>query len=248
MNNMIFLTTNCPNNIEILKVLSFISTLLKIIFIIITIGLIVMVSLELAKNIISGNENDMKKNLNMAIKRIIYCIALFLVSTIVSAFIGILGDSVVDYANYLKCANSEDIKIITNQKAAELVAIAKQNLDYISYEEAKNVVSQIEDEELKKEYEAKLETIKETINANKNTNENNNSTSNSGLTINGNSSIEVDYPDEVIENLASFIGSENGGHPDGFLAQLLTGAVYINNFYTNINKEINTTTMCEMFL
>ena len=56
-------------------------------------GLIVMISIDFAKNVIAGKDDDMKKNLSLAIKRIIYCVAMFLVPTIVDATMGLLGDS-----------------------------------------------------------------------------------------------------------------------------------------------------------
>lgn len=104
MNNFFFflgLVTNACENIAILRVCYFIKSLLKIAFIIIPIALIVMVSLDFAQNVISNDEN-MKKNFQIALKRLIYTIALFFVPTIVSFVINTLGDFNV---NYLKCLN-----------------------------------------------------------------------------------------------------------------------------------------------
>ncbi len=78
---------------EILKVIKFIWTLLDIVLFIVPIGLIVMISIDLAKNVIAGKEDEMKKNFNIAIKRIIFCIFLFLVEPICSFAIDLLGDT-----------------------------------------------------------------------------------------------------------------------------------------------------------
>ena len=45
--------------------------------------------------------------------------------------------------------------------------------------------------------------------------------------------------------------SESGGHKDGFLGQLMTGAVFMNNLYDHKfvenNSQINKDTMCQLF-
>ena len=70
-----------------------------------------------------------------------------------------------------------------------------------------------------------------------------------------NGRVNIKYSDNVVENLAAFIGSEVGGYKEGFEAQLITGAVFLNNMYSSCNrtpfvkspKEINMDTMCRTF-
>ena len=70
-----------------------------------------------------------------------------------------------------------------------------------------------------------------------------------------NGKVNIKYSDDVVENLAAFIGSEVGGYPEGFEAQLITGAVFLNNMYSSCGrkpfvtsaKQINKSTMCSMF-
>ena len=70
-----------------------------------------------------------------------------------------------------------------------------------------------------------------------------------------NTKVNVKYNNNVVENLAAFIGSEVGGYPEGFEAQLITGAIFINNMYSSCGRkpfvtspnQINTNTMCSMF-
>ena len=88
---------------EILKIIKFIWSLLDIIFIIVPIGLILMISIDFAKNVIAGKEEEMKKNANLAIKRILFCVA------IVEFTITLLGDLGVDYASCINIALKEDI-------------------------------------------------------------------------------------------------------------------------------------------
>ena len=68
-------------------------------------------------------------------------------------------------------------------------------------------------------------------------------------------SLSVAYPDEVVENLAAFMGSEAGKFPEGFEAQLITGAIFLNNMFSDCGKpsyatsalSINKDTMCQTF-
>lgn len=101
----LLLDINCGGEI-ILNIIRFVWKLLDIILIIIPIGLIVMVILDFAKNVIVSNEGDMSKNVNIAMKRIIFAMAIFLVPFIVSAGISLLGNNGVDYAVCLEIAKS----------------------------------------------------------------------------------------------------------------------------------------------
>lgn len=91
--------------VDVLRVIKFIWQLLDIVFIVVPIGLILMVSIDFAKNVIAGREDDMKKNLSLVIKRLIFCVALFLVNPIVSFTIDLLGEYGVDYLQCITQAN-----------------------------------------------------------------------------------------------------------------------------------------------
>ena len=75
---MYFLSDFCQNE-DALEIILVSSRILKLLFTIIPIILILMVSIDFAKSVISNSEDNMKKQLNIAIKRIIYCIAIFLI-------------------------------------------------------------------------------------------------------------------------------------------------------------------------
>lgn len=94
---------------DILKAIKFVASLLDIIFIIVPIGLIVMISIDFLKNVIASKEEEMKKNLNLVIKRIVFCVALFLVSPIVEFTVSLLGDLGVDYASCINIALKDDL-------------------------------------------------------------------------------------------------------------------------------------------
>lgn len=118
MNGLMFLDFNCVTDCggaDILRIIKFVFILLDLVFFIVPIGLIVMIMIDFSKNVIAGKEDEMKKNLNVAIKRIIYCIVLFLVPTIVNFAVGLVsntGDNIVAKASYcVDYAKNEDLSI-----------------------------------------------------------------------------------------------------------------------------------------
>lgn len=94
---------------EVLKVIKFIWILLDIVLFIVPIVLILMISIDLGKNVIAGKVDDMSKNLKIVIKRIVFCMMLFLVDPICRFSIGLLGDTVdVDWAKCIDIAIDPD--------------------------------------------------------------------------------------------------------------------------------------------
>lgn len=94
---------------DILKIIKFVSTLLDMIFFIVPMGLIVMIIIDLSKNVIAGKDDEMKKNFGIAIKRIIYCVALFLVETIVTFAITFIGENSETYLKCISIAESDEV-------------------------------------------------------------------------------------------------------------------------------------------
>lgn len=99
----------CTNS-TILKIIYFISSLINIIFLVIPIILIIMICVDFCKNVIASGEDDMKKNTNVAIKRIIMAVAMFFVPTIVNIAIGLLDDADIQYMNCFTNATLENIE------------------------------------------------------------------------------------------------------------------------------------------
>ena len=94
------------DNITVLKVSYFVKELLNISFILIPIVLILLVTVDFAKNVIS-EEKEMKENLQLAIRRIIYVIVIFLVPFIVEYAINNLVNPKEGYGKCLKVTISE---------------------------------------------------------------------------------------------------------------------------------------------
>lgn len=75
------------------QVITLLKNLIRLLQIAIPIGLIIFGMLDLGKAVIAGKEDEMKKATSTLIKRIIYAVAVFLVITIVSFVMGLVGSS-----------------------------------------------------------------------------------------------------------------------------------------------------------
>ena len=94
---------------DILRVIKFIFTLLDAVLFIIPMVLILMLSLDLAKNIIANKDDQMSKNLSLGIKRILFCVVLFLINPIVSFVMDFAGNNGVDFLKCVTIAKTEDL-------------------------------------------------------------------------------------------------------------------------------------------
>lgn len=99
-------------NPDVLRIIQFVLIIISIITIVVPIGLIVFGIIDFSKAVISGDEKEGKKNLNLFIKRVIYAVLVFAVPWIVKTVMIFLGDLTED-VNFTDCianANSETIK------------------------------------------------------------------------------------------------------------------------------------------
>ncbi len=106
-------------NIGILKTIMVILNIIKIICIIAPILLIIMLMIDFTKSVISGEAEETKKNFKTSIKRIIACMLIFFVPTIVAFIMNILGDMGVDYAKCITNANSEYIDMLETKNKSK---------------------------------------------------------------------------------------------------------------------------------
>ena len=93
---------------DVLRVLKFVFLLIDIVLFIVPMGLILILIVDFLKNVIAGKEDDMKKNVNVAIKRLGFAVVLFLIPVIVGFVISLLGNLGVDYAKCIEIAESEE--------------------------------------------------------------------------------------------------------------------------------------------
>lgn len=104
---MIYFLTSCSlcNDNAVFSIIYILKQILQVVFLLVPIILIVLVLIDIAKNVVAGKEDDMKKNKNIAIKRVIYAIVIFLVPAIVNLFMHVLYN-IVDgssHQSFLSC-------------------------------------------------------------------------------------------------------------------------------------------------
>ncbi len=92
---------------EVLKAIKFIFILLRLVGVIIPIILILLVSFDLIKAI-TNKSDDLKSHIQIAIKRILMAVFIFLVPGIVSALMGAVGNLGVNYAECVTIAIHND--------------------------------------------------------------------------------------------------------------------------------------------
>lgn len=112
MKDLIFFAFDCVKDCggaDILRIIKFAFTLINIVLFIVPIGLIVMIMIDFSKNVIAGKEDEMKKNVSIVIKRIIYCMVLFLIPTIVKFAIGLVSDIGVKAFQCMDYAQNGDL-------------------------------------------------------------------------------------------------------------------------------------------
>ena len=117
---------------DVLGAIKFVMIILDAVFIIVPIILILLLIIDFAKNVIAKEEGDMKKNLSLAIKRLVMCIALFLVVPITHTFIRLVGE---DGQNFITCFNIAINRDVSGYSISDL-------FDFDSTAEKKNSGSQ----------------------------------------------------------------------------------------------------------
>ena len=113
---MLFLNNVCEQS-SFLKSLYFIKELIKYTCILLPIGLIIMVSIDLMRSVTS-KEEEMSKNIKMAGKRILYCIIVFLIPTIVNLTVSILNNADISI-NYNECLTNANLSTIKGLEETE---------------------------------------------------------------------------------------------------------------------------------
>ena len=123
---MFFLDSYCADLYPIIKLIKLFINLVRFA---VPIILILYVTIDIAKAVIAGSEDEMKKNQNVIIKRLIYALAVFLVVSLVSftmdviADVGVsdLGGDPLDFSTWRSCWKCKSKK--------ECAAIDDKNTD-----------------------------------------------------------------------------------------------------------------------
>ncbi len=103
---------------SILNTILFIKNIINIIFIVVPIVLVLLFSIDLAKNVFSKDDNDNQKNLRLGIKRIIYSIVLLFVPLLVKSFME-MTEGYGKIADCYTLATETKVKELYDQEEAE---------------------------------------------------------------------------------------------------------------------------------
>ena len=120
---------------QVLRAIKFISGLLDVIFILLPILLTLLLVIDFIKNIMASSEDDMKKRTSLIIKRVIICIAVFLVEPITHMAINTIGNNKDNYVTCIKIAKETEDLSIYEIKVPEV----KNDKKY-SFEEKRTIV------------------------------------------------------------------------------------------------------------
>lgn len=115
-NILLFLAKSPCDNITILKIFYLLKKALSVVFLVVPLILIVLVIIDFTKNVVASDEEAMKKNKNLAIKRIIYAVAVFFVPAIVNLFMSAIGDLGLNYSECMTVTMESLTYKIENQK------------------------------------------------------------------------------------------------------------------------------------
>jgi len=158
-----FILSIC-DNAEILSILRLIKIVIGIIRVVVPILLILSLSLEFAKAIMSSDSDLLKSASFAAVKKCIAAVLIFFIPT----FMNMIGNVTSDDGLYKTClenATVENIDAAFEVRAQTLMARAKDNISNTSYQLAKLAVKKINDPILRSQYEEELQDLKVVIRA-----------------------------------------------------------------------------------
>ena len=147
-----------------LKVIQFIKILLNIVFTVIPIAIILLGNIDIFKNITSGKEETSSKNTSILIKRIINCVIIFLIPTIINITFDILEEVNLEYATCWTNADAKTIKTIEINNVEEALAKLEKDPSSKNIQEAELAINQVSDSSQRKTYEEKFEKMRAEIN------------------------------------------------------------------------------------
>lgn len=113
-----FILKACDSS-SMLNTILLIKTIIGIVFVVTPILLVLFLTIDIAKNVLSGDDAESQKNVRLGIKRIIYSLVLLFVPLLVKGFMGMLDG----YSKVASCYN-----IATEAKVQELYA--KEESEY----------------------------------------------------------------------------------------------------------------------
>ena len=145
---MLILENICEHS-STLRVIYLINNIIEILFIAVPAALVLVLSIDIAKNVLSKDDNEIKETLKKGIKRIIYASLLFFVPLIVKLSFSFLGNIGVKYLDCFSMATKENIEKYEAKEEKEKEQRAKERQEEL--EQQKKIK---EEEQAKEQAEA----------------------------------------------------------------------------------------------
>ena len=129
------LLSDACDDISVLRVILFLKTLINYVLIFVPAGAILMLSIDMVKNVVSSDVSVQRKNLMLFIRRCIYLLIIFMIPNFVNSVTSFLEvDGNNEYKDYLKCAN------VTSEKIKYLEQASKTScIDDYEWDELNNI-------------------------------------------------------------------------------------------------------------
>lgn len=138
---MFILETSACTSSSVLATILFIKKLIKILSIVVPAVLIVLLSIDLAKAVISSDDNDIKRARKLALKRIIYGAIVFFVPIIVEAVFGLLDSKDVTKSCFSN-ATEEVVEALSQAEKEKLIEKEKDKQELIEVVMQKRLTAQ----------------------------------------------------------------------------------------------------------
>lgn len=155
---------NICEDADVLSVIKIIKLIIDSFRIIVPILLLVSLSIDFFKATASQDADMLKKAGKLAVAKGIAAVVTFFIPTIANMVI-YTASSDDTYKVCLENATTENINAAYTIKAGKLMDIAEEKVSFTSYYAAKRAVKRIVNDELREEYEAKLEELKVVLDA-----------------------------------------------------------------------------------
>lgn len=226
---MILSVCDVPEVIKVLKIVRMV-----IVIIIIAVPIILIVSSMLDYTHAVNNPDELGDTHKRIIRKVVAALLVFLVPTFISIVVKLVDPTANTYVGCLNNATSENITAMYKNGMKERMDAAEKSADIASYNEAKNYLNNIEDEELKEKYKKKLDKLKETIDAKNPVNPN--TTPKSGGIVSGD---KHNVSDDDIKWITKVCVCEQGSNIDGIKAE---ASLIVNRYelYGDSSSSIKT--------
>ena len=107
-----FILKACDSS-SMLNTILLIKTIIGIVFVVTPILLVLFLTIDIAKNVFSGDDAESQKNVRLGVKRIIYSLVLLFVPLLVKGFMGMLDG----YSKVASCYNiATEAKVVAKLK------------------------------------------------------------------------------------------------------------------------------------